>query len=133
MIPFITLLIFCLMFVVSANSPSDYRVQTVTVGSDVVIPCITDNSSLSTYLRYSSDPNMANAIYIVSPDKDRPGYFKVDESYEGRVSLHNSMKVILHNVTVKDSGFYYCRVDFENGSEEINRIHLKIGGTLPVG
>ncbi|XP_028407965.1 neurotrimin-like [Dendronephthya gigantea] len=110
---------------VLALSSSDYRVQTETVGSDVEIPCISDDSCLSTMLRYSSAPNLSERTLLMHRFKGQG--FKIYESYKGRVALHNSTKVILQNVRVNDSGFYVCNVYFKNGSDDIYRIHLKIG------
>lgn len=112
-------------FVVLTSAASDFKVKLASVGSNIKLPCITDNTSLLTTLKYSSNSERTMIAYY------KDGEFTVkSENYVGRILVQNLSTVVLNNVTVEDSGFYRCRVDFQNGGEDDNIIQLQIGGIL---
>ena len=108
---------------------SDYEVKTAEVNSDIKFACFIDRSSLLTTLKYSKnsarlEDKMSMLAYYSK------GQFKVaNESYTGRIAPDNSSGVVFTEVTVKDSGFYKCRIDY-SGSEENYRVLLKVGGIV---
>ena len=108
---------------------SDFEVKTAEVNSDFKFACFIDHNSLLAKLKYSKnstrlEDNMPTLAYYSK------GQFKVaNESYTGRITLDNSSAVVLTAVTVKDSGFYRCRVDYP-GSEENYKVLLKVGGIV---
>ena len=107
---------------------SDFKVQNITVGSDVELSrVIIDNSSLLTTLRYSSYTLGLARMSMLAYYDD--GQFKIhNKSYTGRIFVDNSSRIILHNVTPMDNGFYKCRIEYLSGEEDETKIHLKIGG-----
>ncbi len=107
---------------------SDFKVQNITVGSDVELSrVIIDNSSLLTTLRYSSYTLGLAKMSMLAYYNN--GQFKIrNKSYTGRIFVDNSSRIILHNVTPMDNGFYKCRIEYLSGDEDETRIHLKIGG-----
>ena len=56
------------------------------------------------------------------------GQFKIiNNTYLGRLELDNSSRIILRNVTLKDTGLYICRIEYSSESYE-RKVHLKVGG-----
>ncbi|CAB4017306.1 neural cell adhesion molecule 2 isoform X2 [Paramuricea clavata] len=79
-------------------------------------------------LRYSSDPaGLTGESSMLAFFDD--GQFQVaDETDTGRrIVVDNSSRIILNNVTVEDSGFYQCRIDYRSGKEVEKNVHLRIG------
>ena len=122
-------LILCCSFVVSTISASDFEVKTIEVNSDVKFACVFVNTSLLTMLKYgqNSATEMSLLAYKYKIDKQ---FTVANESYTGRIAVHNSSRVVLAKVTVKDNGFYNCRIEHSSGKFEEDKVQLKIGGIV---
>ena len=114
-------------------SVSDFEVENVTVGSNVEFLCVFDKTSMLSTLRYSSDPAGLTGDSSMLAFYDDGQFQVANETDTGRrIVVDNSSRTILNNVTVADSGFYQCRIQYRSGKEVEKKVHLRIGGILHI-